>query len=97
MWFLSRLLIWVLVLKCYTMACRPCQEKAERRRQAMMNQIAQTNPKAAEKFNNNVTAQNTVTNKLPRREWATHPITNTTHKPKTIWNEWYQTFVMNNK
>lgn len=82
------------------MACKPCQEKAERRRQAMMNQIAQTNPKAADNFNRNVTAQNKINNSgnvLPRREWATHPITNTTHKPKTIWNEWYQTFVMNNK
>lgn len=82
------------------MACRPCQEKAERRRQAMMQQIAQTNPKAAESFNANITAQNNVSNpvnRLPRYEWPSHPITNTTYKPKTIWNEGYQTFVMNNK
>jgi hypothetical protein len=53
------------------MTCRPCQQKAERRRQAMMNQIAQTNPKAAENFNRNVTAQNRTNNSgnvLPRRE-----------------------------
>lgn len=72
------------------MVCRPCQEKAEKRRQAMAKQIALNNPKAAEHFNANVI-------KLPRYEWESHPITNNEYKPKTIWNEWYQTFVMNNK
>ena len=77
------------------MACLPCQKKAEARKQAMQNLIAQNNPQAAKAFSQNVNAAKT-TKVLPRYEWPVwRPITNTDMKPKTIWNEAYQAFTMN--
>lgn len=74
------------------MVCVPCQKKAEARRQAMLKQVAQQSKKAAEAFNANTTAATRI---LPRYEgpaWV--PITNTQVKPTTVWNEWYQAFMM---
>lgn len=79
------------------MACLPCQKKAEARRQAMLKQVAQQNPQAAKAYEANITAASTTTRVLPRYEWKWIPITNTNMKPKTIWNEGYQAFMMNNK
>ena len=81
------------------MVCLPCQKKAEARKRAMLQQIAQQNPKAAEAYNANISAASNLPNPnkvLPRYEWPKWvPITNTDMKPTTIWNEWYQAFMMN--
>ena len=77
------------------MVCLPCQKKAEARKQAMQNIIAQSNPLAAKAFAQNVNAART-TKVLPRYEWPVgKPVSNPTMKPKTIWNEAYQAFTMN--
>lgn len=77
------------------MVCAPCQKKAEARRQAMLKQVAQTNPQAAMAYNANTTASLPKTTRvLPRHEWPTTPITNTEFKPTTVWNEWYHAFMM---
>lgn len=75
------------------MVCAPCQKKAEARRQAMLKQVAQVSPKAAQAYNLNTTANKATTTKvLPRYEG---PITsNTNTQSKTVWNEWYQAFMM---
>lgn len=81
------------------MVCAPCQRKAEARRQAMLQQVAKSNPTAAKAFDANTKAASdnlwpkSNTRVLPRYEWV--PITNTTVKPTTIWNEWYQAFMIN--
>lgn len=73
------------------MWCIPCQKKAEARQRAMRQAIAQQNPQAAKVYD-----KVTATKVLPRYEWPKwRPITNTEVKPKTIWNETYQTFIMN--
>lgn len=74
------------------MVCAPCQKKAEARRQAMLKQVAQHNKEAAKAFDKNTSAS-TTTRVLPRYEGPV--TTNTTVKPTTIWNEWYQAFMMN--
>jgi len=50
------------------MVCAPCQKKAEARRQAMLKQVAQTNPQAAKAYNANTTAATPKTKVLPRYE-----------------------------
>lgn len=84
------------------MVCAPCQRKAEARRQAMLQQVAKSNPKWAEAFNANTTAAANLwpktTRVLPRYEawkWQWAPITNTQVKSNTVWNAWYQAFMMN--
>ena len=81
------------------MVCAPCQKKAEARRQAMLNQVALTNPKAAKAYEANTTAAMNLgpktTRVLPRHVWPTKPIvSNTKVQSKTVWNEWYQAFMM---
>ena len=77
------------------MVCAPCQKKAEARRQAMLQQVAQTNPKAARAYNANTTAAAPKTKVLPRYEWPVPtPITDTEFKPTTVWNEGYHAFMM---
>lgn len=77
------------------MVCLPCQKKAEARKQAMLAKLKETNPEAAEKYKANVNVKENV-KVLPRYEEGRVPITNTKVKPKTIWNEQYRTFIMNN-
>lgn len=81
------------------MVCAPCQKKAEARRQAMLNQVALTNPKAAKAYEANTSASLNLgpktTRVLPRHVWPTKPIvSNTKVQSKTVWNEWYQAFMM---
>lgn len=83
------------------MVCAPCQKKAEARRRAMLEQVAQTNPQAANAYNANTTAANNLgpktTRVLPRYTWPkpTKPIvSNTKVQSKTVWNEGYQAFMM---
>lgn len=82
------------------MVCAPCQKKAEARRQAMLKQVALTNPKAAKAYEANTTAVTNLwpktTKVLPRYTWpAWKPIiSNTKVQSKTVWNEWYQAFMM---
>jgi len=73
------------------MVCLPCQKKAEARKAAMINQMSKTNPQAAKIYDKNTN----ITKILPRYDGTSRPITNTKVKPKTIWNEAYQAFVMN--
>ncbi len=81
------------------MVCAPCQKKAEARRKAMLNQVAQTNPKAAQAYNANTTAAKNLwpktTRVLPRYNSPTWtPPANSNTQSKTVWNEWYQAFMM---
>ncbi len=72
------------------MWCIPCQKKAEARQKAMRKMLEQQNPQAAKTY------AKATTRVLPRYEgpkWR--PITNTEVKPHAIWNETYQTFIMN--
>lgn len=73
------------------MWCIPCQKKAAARKQAMMNRIATIDKSAAIKFEKATPKPTT----LPRYEWPTVSIDN--WKSTTVWNAWYQAFMMRKK
>lgn len=69
------------------MVCAPCQKKAEARRKAMAQQIGVKNQEAAIKFEKNTerASEPTGNKVLPRYE------------SNTVWNAWYQAFMMKRK
>lgn len=73
------------------MACTPCQQRAEARRQAMINAAAKQNPEAMEKFKATMNGYSdpATTRVLPRHE-DVQPMTNSS---PTAWNAGYQAFM----
>lgn len=78
------------------MACTPCQQRAEARRQAMIAAASKQNPEAMEKFKATMNSYSDpeTTRVLPRYEDGIQPLTNNS---PTAWNAGYQAFMKKNR